>query len=135
MEYLDFSKRAQEEGFKYPDALFMLAYVLDIVDYESFFSNCAEDYDYTFCARTYDYNGRHYYIMNEYSEELCVSFYRNIALQKAMNDIDEIYHPYMKFKEYSEYVYMTLYDIFDHVTEVDLDLDKVVFPKIYVIEC
>lgn len=135
MDYFEFIKLASEEGFEYPRELYILSRAIDIVDYEDFISRCIETYFTEFAIPEFEYDGHIHYVMNESDAQFCVDCYRDILIIKATNEIPDIYHSYVKFVEFSEHVYTSIYDIFDNIYEFEAEVDSVILPKSYVVTC
>lgn len=131
MNYSLFNQRATDKGFETPDRLFIVAHYLDL--YEDVLNKCSEEESIWKGIYEYHYNGKTYYILNEPDACRIVDSYREMLAMQMEPQVTG--KPSVFVRDLAEAYYHDVFDVFDTVQEVELEIDNVVFPKYYIVEC
>lgn len=132
MNYSDFIKEALCRGFEHPERLFMVAYKLDMPEIHDL---CTEEESIWSGIYEYHINGKVYYILTELEACRIVDNYRNMLADKLADQaIDNVVTKITDVEMAAAY-YNDIFDVFDIVEEVELELDGILFPKYYIVEC
>jgi hypothetical protein len=131
MNYSIFNQRAVDKGFECPNRLFVVAHYLD--SYEHVLNNCSEEESIWKGIYEYHCNGRTYYVLDESDACRVVDSYREmLTIQMEPQATDK---PSVFIRDLAEAYYHDVFDVFDTIQEVELEIDNVIFPKYYIVEC
>ena len=120
MNYSDFVNEALCRGFEHPERLYMVAYKLDMPEV---YTLCTEEESIWPGIYEYHINGKIFYILTEHEACRIVDNYRRMLASKLADE------------EMAAAYYNDIFDVFDVVQEVELELDGILFPKYYIVEC
>lgn len=131
MDYSRFYNKALCEGFEHPERLYIVAHYLD--SYEDLIMKCTEEESIWKGIYEYHIKGKTYYILDEPEACRIVDSYRGLlAKQMEPQAADK---PNVSVRELAEAYYHDIFDVFDTVQEVELEINDVLFPKYYIVEC
>lgn len=135
MHYTDFIKLARLKGFENPGQLYMTAYHLGLntateAELEPFLNTCSEEESIWNGIYEYRINGKVILILDDGDANRVVNNYRD-SLKQTMEGQPSV----VTCKEMADAYYDSIFDVFDTVQEVELEIDGIIFPKYYIVEC
>lgn len=133
MNYSDFVNEAVDKGFERPSLLFVAAHYFD-VDMDTFLSECSEEESIWPGIYEFRHNGRMAFVLTEEDASRIVSNYQE-TLKSTFEKQTADKPCTVSCAEMAEAYYHNIYDVFDTVTEMELDTDGILFPKYYIAEC
>lgn len=132
MNYSDFVNEALCRGFEYPERLYMVAYKLDMPEV---YTLCTEEESIWPGIYEYHINGKIFYILTEHEACRIVDNYRRMLASKLADQSIDNAITRITDEEMAAAYYNDIFDVFDVVQEVELELDGILFPKYYIVEC
>lgn len=135
MNYSEFFKDERGKGFSNPSNVWMLAYYLDITDFDKYLNEVIEDFEdlEDIEVLEYWYHGETYYLFTEaQATEILENFQKGLA-DAMLQKIPTTIWKYFDSERYSADMFSSIYDIFDNVDELEIELDNVILPKVYVV--
>jgi hypothetical protein len=132
MNYSDFVNEALCGGFEHPERLYMVAYKLDMPEV---YTLCTEEESIWPGIYEYHINGKIFYILTEHEACRIVDNYRRMLASKLADQSIDNAITRITDEEMAAAYYNDIFDVFDVVQEVELELDGILFPKYYIVEC
>lgn len=135
MDYSEFFKDERNKDFTNPGNIWMLAYYLDITDFNKYLNEVIEDLDTLEGVEVieYWYHGEIYYLFTEVEASVIVKAYQEELADGMLQKIPFAVWKYFDSEKYSNDMFSSIYDIFDNVDELEIELDNVILPKVYVV--
>lgn len=138
MHYTDFIKLARSKGFENPGQLYMTAYHLELntateAELEPFLNTCSEEESIWNGIYEYRINGKVILILDDGDANRVVNNYRDSLKQTMEGQSNQ--PSVVTCKEMADAYYDSIFDVFDTVQEVELEIDGIIFPKYYIVEC
>lgn len=138
MHYTDFIKLARLKGFENPGQLYMIAYHLGLntateAELEPFLNTCSEEESIWNGIYEYRINGKVILILDDGDANRVVNNYRDSLKQTMEGQSNQ--PSVVTCKEMADAYYDSIFDVFDTVQEVELEIDGIIFPKYYIVEC
>ena len=138
MHYTDFIKLARLKGFENPGQLYMTAYHLGLntateAELEPFLNTCSEEESIWNGIYEYRINGKVILILDDGDANRVVNNYRDSLKQTMEGQSNQ--PSVVTCKEMADAYYDSIFDVFDTVQEVELEIDGFIFPKYYIVEC
>lgn len=136
MDYSEFFEDERSKGFNSPGNVWLLAYYLDITDFDKYLNEVIEDLEDLdgIEVSEYYYGGETYYLFTE-AEAADVLYNFQIGLAKTVleKQIPTSVWKYFDSERYATDMFSSIYDLFDNVDELEVELDNIILPKVYVI--
>ena len=126
MNYSDFVNEALCRGFEHPERLYMVAYKLDMLEV---YTLCTEEESIWPGIYEYHINGKIFYILTEHEACRIVDNYRRMLASKLADQSIDNAITRITDEEMAAAYYNDIFDVFDVVQEVELELDGILFPK------
>lgn len=138
MHYTDFIKLARSKRFENPGQLYMTAYHLGLnttteAELEPFLNTCSEEESIWNGIYEYRINGKVILILDDGDANRVVNNYRDSLKQTMEGQSNQ--PSVVTCKEMADAYYDSIFDVFDTVQEVELEIDGIIFPKYYIVEC
>lgn len=138
MHYTDFIKLARLKGFENLGQLYMTAYHLGLntateAELEQFLNTCSEEESIWNGIYEYRINGKVILILDDGDANRVVNNYRDSLKQTMEGQSNQ--PSVVTCKEMADAYYDSIFDVFDTVQEVELEIDGIIFPKYYIVEC
>ena len=138
MHYTDFIKLARLKGFENPGQLYMTADHLGLntateAELEPFLNTCSEEESIWNGIYEYRINGKVILILDDGDANRVVNNYRDSLKQTMEGQSNQ--PSVVTCKEMADAYYDSIFDVFDTVQEVELEIDGIIFPKYYIVEC
>lgn len=138
MHYTDFIKLARLKGFENLGQLYMTAYHLGLntateAELEPFLNTCSEEESIWNGIYEYRINGKVILILDDGDANRVVNNYRDSLKQTMEGQSNQ--PSVVTCKEMADAYYDSIFDVFDTVQEVELEIDGIIFPKYYIVEC
>lgn len=138
MHYTDFIKLARLKGFENPGQLYTTAYHLGLntateAELEPFLNTCSEEESIWNGIYEYRINGKVILILDDGDANRVVNNYRDSLKQTMEGQSNQ--PSVVTCKEMADAYYDSIFDVFDTVQEVELEIDGIIFPKYYIVEC
>lgn len=138
MHYTDFIKLARLKEFENPGQLYMTAYHLGLntateAELEPFLNTCSEEESIWNGIYEYRINGKVILILDDGDANRVVNNYRDSLKQTMEGQSNQ--PSVVTCKEMADAYYDSIFDVFDTVQEVELEIDGIIFPKYYIVEC
>lgn len=138
MHYTDFIKLARLKRFENPGQLYMTAYHLGLntateAELEPFLNTCSEEESIWNGIYEYRINGKVILILDDGDANRVVNNYRDSLKQTMEGQSNQ--PSVVTCKEMADAYYDSIFDVFDTVQEVELEIDGIIFPKYYIVEC
>jgi hypothetical protein len=110
----------------------MVAYKLDMPEV---YTLCTEEESIWPGIYEYHINGKIFYILTEHEACRIVDNYRRMLASKLADQSIDNAITRITDEEMAAAYYNDIFDVFDVVQEVELELDGILFPKYYIVEC
>lgn len=138
MHYTDFIQLARSKGFENPGQLYMTAHHLGLntateAELEPFLNTCSEEESIWNGIYEYRINGKVILILDDGDANRVVNNYRDSLKQTMEGQSNQ--PSVVTCKEMADAYYDSIFDVFDTVQEVELEIDGIIFPKYYIVEC
>ena len=118
--------------FEDADGFQMVAYKLDMPEV---YTLCTEEESIWPGIYEYHINGKIFYILTEHEACRIVDNYRRMLASKLADQSIDNAITRITDEEMAAAYYNDIFDVFDVVQEVELELDGILFPKYYIVEC